>query len=485
MKWTVIVLLLVGCTSGSITHLGADVCGVGDCLDGSSQADGPSEPEGDTADVAPDADFEELADGLDVGPGPEDTFDTLDTADLAPETTPDSSWDIPQEVVESLEPFVGNLTVEHNGELEPWAVVLRLTFTHPGLSADKFIEKTRQTDLDLVSLFGATEPPASTVLLHVGPGCDGGHAHAYMLVHGAGSHAQQSWINPPDLLMAEGHGKTWMDQGHCVLAVTFPHPFGDNFNWAIELAAAIQAMRDGVWLGPEIEDAGIKEFTLVAHSKGGVAAVSWLSALAHGERGLEPPEPGLIGRLVLLGVPLGGSDWSFRHPAFNYPADLLSLAMPSVWDEILEWGIWKDIWDDSIYGGAYTGVLQLTAAWDDVHSLAAWEQDWYTTYYGGTGFVSHSQGISKAMELSGFFMDSFGAHATPVALPVRIASGGNSMISGIAWESTGSSDGLVFRASAETYDSIGQVESAHHFPLANHLDLLHRGTVFDWMNESL
>ncbi len=471
-SWFVFVIL-GACGGGEVFHVDPDVgTGYEDfaILTDAGGTDGLDDPD------AP-------ADGDDGASSPDQTDSTPDAdagasvdllQDLAEDAAPEDG-DLEDDDIGPTAPptFVEGLTVEEVGTEAPWVAVRRLSFTHPGLGADEFIERTRQMDSDVVTFFGDNEPPSGVVLLYEGPGCATA-GHGWLLLHGAGSHADESWIAPPDLL-AQGHGQTLIDEGECVFAVTFPHPFGDCFNQAIELAAAVEAI---------LADGAVAELTLVGHSKGGIAAVAWLSGFADVERSLAPPAPDLIRRLVLLGAPLGGTDFSFRHPAFNYPVELMSLRMPSSWDEILEWGVWKDILDESIYGGAYPGILQITAAWDEVYDLPVWEQDWYTTYYGGQGFVSHSLGIGEAITLGGVFMDGLRQHALPVEVPVRMASGGNPLVNGIPWESSGPSDGLVFKESAENTAVITALEDMHHFPLANHLDLLHRGTVYQWMTES-
>ena len=471
-RWCLPLLLLTACGGGDVFQVDEDIGGYGDYTIF-------SDTEGQRDDAAPDGTEPWDADPRDPDDGiaPEDA----EAPDLAPDgeapdavAPPDAAGpDVPTDVTSVTPTFVTDLAAEDVGDETPWAAVWRLTFTHPGLTADEFIETTRQTDPDVVTFFGDNEPPPGSVLLYEGPGCADAPAHATLLVHGAGSHASESWITPPDLL-GPGHGKTLMDQGTCVWAVTFPHPFGDCFNQAIQVAAATQAIQ---------ARGGAEEITLVAHSKGWIAVVAWLSGFADEARGLAAPAPASIHRLILLGVPLGGTDFNFRHPAFNYSVDLLSLRMPSAWDQILEWGAWKDVLDESVYGGAFPGVLQITAAWDDTYDLSTWESDWYTTYYGGQGFVSHSLGIGEAIALGGAFMADFREHPLPESIPVRVASGGNPSFNGVVWEATGPSDGLVFQASAEDLTVVPGLEDLHHFPLANHLALLHLGTVFEWMTE--
>ncbi len=466
-RWIAVVALVSAACGGEVHHIGdtADVAGY-DFVRG---IPGDAEVDGDG-----DAGFEETLERVE---------------DLATEIEADAGIDVPEDVglgdidsdddgdvsgdavVPGAE-AVADLVVVEEESLAPWDRVLLLSFSHPGLVGEKHVDRTRHFLPVIVGLFdGDDAPPASRVVLHVGPGCDEGPAAAVLLVHGTGSDAQQTWVEPA--LLMGGLAPQLMEGGRCVFAVTFPHRFGDNINQGIQIAAALQEIRTIT---------GLDAVDLVAHSKGGIAALAYVNGFA-ASRGLV--YLGDLNRLVLLGVPMGGMDFSFRHPAFNYPAELYGLHMPSSWDEILEWGVWKDVYDESIYGGAFDGVLQLTRAWDAVYPLSGLEQDWYTTYYGGTGFVSHSPGIGEALTLSGDFMDELREHPTPPDLPVFVASGGNVMINGVPWEVTGPSDGMIFVSSAEDDVMLTDLQETTHFPLANHWDLVSWPGVVGWLEELL
>jgi len=152
---------------------------------------------------------------------------------------------------------------------------------------------------------------------------------------------------------------------------------------------------------------------------------------------------------------------------------------------LLQYGMWKDVLEDSIYGGAFPGVLQLTVAWDEVYSLAMVEQDWYTTYYGGTGFISKSLGIAHAIDLSGNFMENLRKGKTPEQLPCYIVSGGLQSVGGMPWEYTGPSDAMVFEASATDETMLSSVAAKKHMALSNHWDLLSASGVRDWIEEQV
>lgn len=318
--------------------------------------------------------------------------------------------------------------------MDPWAEVRHLVVDHEGLVEEPHTARTHYTDPAIVDAFGAEEPGPGHLLLHVSTGCTKGAKRVAVLVPGAGSDAQTSWASPPPLYT--GLAQRLVDAGVCVYAITFAQPFGDNLNQAIVLAAAVEQAR---------LETGVATVAAIGHSKGGIVAVAYVNGLA-AERGA--PFAGDVDRLILLGTPLGGTDWTFRHPAFNLPTDLWALPMPGSWDQILEWGLWTDASEDSVYGPAFRGIAQMTARWDEAYPLSMLEQDWYTTYEGGWGFVSHSLGIDAAIELGGEFMERLHTHQVPGSVLVSIAAGGNPSAYGVLLENTGPADGLVFIDSA-------------------------------------
>ncbi len=468
--WLALAVWVAACSSsGPVSYVGDDT-GLGD---GGTEvaADVLDEEDETAADLLEDAPTEmtEL-DGADLPDEGTEGPDTLaDTApeDLAAETGGDGG---PEEVVP--EPLFDVELLEAN-EDAPWASVRLYSVDHPALGADKFIEKIAHSDPKLAALFGGqTEPSADRFLLHVGPGCTAAPDRAVFLVHGAGGNADLVFVDPD--LMGKGLAPRLMDEGLCVFAITFPHPFGNNFNQAIQLAAAMEQAR---------LLAGVERLDLVTHSKGGIVALTYAAGFAQKELGVD--YAGDVDRLFLLGVPMAGTDFSFRHPAFNYPVDLYNLTMPSSWDKILEWGVWKDLYNESIYGGAFDGVLQTLAAWDEVYALSVFEQDWYTTYYGGDGFVSHSLGIAKAMEMGGNFMAKLRQHTLPESVGAVVVSGGSALIGGVVWEGTGPSDGLVFEDSAQDKTMLTTVVGEKHFALLNHWDLVAASSAQDWVVQEL
>lgn len=357
-----------------------------------------------------------------------------------------------------------------------WAETERCWLEHRALTPERFIARTRHTDAAIVAGFaGDPEPPPQRFLLHAAPGWEAGGA-AVLLVHGAGSHATQSFVDPDPAGLDPGLAPDLADAGFAVFAVTFPARFGDNWNQGLALAAALQRVR---------EKTGAGRVHVVAHSKGGLALLAYVSDML-ASRGV--PYQGEVGRVVLVGVPLGGMDFSFRHPAFNYSAAVWGLELPSSWDRMLLWGVWEDTWDDSIYGGAYDGLLQALARWDDVHPLSMLEQDWWTTYEGGQGYVSHSLGIDAAIEQGGHFLATLRARSLPDELSVALLVGTSAFVGVTPWETTGPSDSLVFVASAADSAWVegagAQVVGTKQLAV-NHWELVHDDEARDWVRSLL
>lgn len=481
-----VLAVVVGCGSSPVTgEAGADSAGpgytgstqdaaeAGDAHSGLPDApsgglDGQSDAPSGAVDGGPDATPGTDATGADavVDAGADttvgDTGGQGTDAATSGDSASDGSGPAPTYVV----------TLAGSSAFDPWEEVRHVVVDHPGLVDQTHTERTRYTDSRIVDAFGSAEPAPGHLLLHISPGCSGAEpGRVVVLVPGAGSDAQLSWADPPWL--GVGLADTLIADGFCVVALTFSHPFGENLNQAIALAAAVEQVRLLT---------GVPEVSVVGHSKGGVVALAYVSGLAE-ERGA--PFEGDVERLVLLATPIGGTDWSFRHPAFNLPADVWGLPMPGSWDKILEWGLWTDALADSIYGPAFVGVAQLTARWDSVHPLSMVEQDWYTTYEGGWGFVSHSLGIDAAIELGGDFMARLHEHQVPGSIAVSIGAGATPLVSGVALETTGPSDGLVFLQSATQTDLFASPPEVEVLVPLNHWDLVASEAAHAWVHSRL
>ena len=430
----------------AIAALGAACGPVSDLAPAADRSAGPA----DVSFMAPDA----VVDAVDVPdegatPEPAEAADPAAAAEVADAST-DAVAEVPAPV----------------GVAEPgeWASVERYHVGNPGLVDEKFTDRTAHTDPGTVAAFGTDRPPPEEFLLHLAQGWDSGDGAVVLLVHGVGSCANQSFM-APDATSHRSLVRTLTAAGMRVFAITFPHPFGDNLNQAIELAEAIRIVAART---------GVPRISVVAHSKGGLPAEAYVRGLAAQWR---EGWRGDVDRLVFLGVPLGGMDWSFRHPNANWGAELYALPMPTSWDQAVEYGSVKDLTDVSIYGGAYDGLLQAQRKWVGSCPLSMAEQDWYTTYWGGQGFVSHSKGIDAAIAQGGHWLDVLDAMRPPKDVSVAAIAGGSPLVGGVPWETSGPSDGLVFTDSAldvSAWENAGcDVLGTRVFDLANHWELLY------------
>ncbi len=432
--------------------------------DDASRPDAPEPTDAAAPDAPADLPHRPDAPPADAPAGPDGAGDAL-PADLGGDAAPPP-------------PLRLDVEVEETVPIEGWAFVDRCLLRHAALTPETFIAKTRHTDADIIAGFGGDAAPApGRFLLHGAVGQDTPGAPAVLLVHGAGSNATQSFLNPDPLGLEPGLATTLAAAGHAVFAVTFAARYGDNINQGLAVAAALQEVR---------RRTGADSVAIVAHSMGGIAVLTYL---------LDRLQPmgvgylaGEVGHTVLVGVPLGGLDFSFRHPAFNYGSAVWGFEMPSSWDQMLLYGVWQDTYADSIYGGAYTGILQTLRRWDEEYPLSGMEQDWYTTYEGGQGFVSHSLGIDAAIEMGGYFMAELRSATAPAGLSFSVLAGTNPLVGTTMWETSGPSDALVFVASATDtawLEAAGATVSAVVEILENHWELIYAEEAASWIASAL
>lgn len=306
--------------------------------------------------------------------------------------------------------FEGPETWDHAGAVRLWGAVERWDDPDRELfHAETFNAGTAWRDGTyspwIATAFGTSRPPSSTFLLHEGPSAAAASGTPILLLPGAGDNASRAFATlAPALDLA----------GRPVYAVTFAHPHGDVFLQAEVVANAIAAIRART---------GADQVDVVAHSKGGVAAAVYaaseearaLGNAAYAERGTR--YRGDVRRLVLIAVPLGGIDASYRWSGMNLVSlDADAALSPTSWSVYYPGGVaapWLavDLADqDFLPDGRdlFPGQRQLLSRqpaplpgarpWLGVYAL---QQDWFTTYEGGFGFVSWSDGIDAAIEAGG------------------------------------------------------------------------------------
>jgi pimeloyl-ACP methyl ester carboxylesterase len=358
-----------------------------------------------------------------------------------------------------------------------WEKIERLTSTEESFPTERSRPGGRQSDPEIVAAFGTDKPPSRDVLLHYAKGWESGKGTPVLLVHGAILEATQNWIEPHD---KPGLAQALAARGKRVFAVTFAHRHGDNLLQAEQLNNALARVRAVT---------GAKEVDVVAHSKGTVAAralasgvkLSWMRGYA-----------GDIRRMVLVAGPHLGIDYPFRHPAVNYglyPESQDSKRnAPMSWRRMLVMGIWVDTSAQTMDGGCFPGQAQLLARWDNKYPLPKLEQDWYTTYHGGQGFASVSDGIDKAIESGGNFIEKLRKHPLDRGVELAVLAGNKQDLKTVLVEKTGPSDSVVFVDSATYTDDMvrgGAKLVAKDVLPFNHMDLVIAPKAQAWIGDQL
>jgi triacylglycerol lipase len=361
-----------------------------------------------------------------------------------------------------------------------WAKLERLTSTHEKFPVERARPNGRQTDPEIVQAFGTEMPASRDVVLHYMPGWDKGEGTPVLLVHGSILDATSEWIAPHG---KEGLAKTLSEKGFRVFAVTFAHRHGDNLLWAEQIANALDRIKDVT---------GAKQVDVVAHSKGTVAARAYASGVRNGWGQAYGHD---IRRLVLLGGPHLGLDYPFRHPVINlglYPEkkDTIFNA-PMSWTKMIAFGVWVDTGAHSImrgHGDYFPGQSQMLYRWDKTYKLNMLEQDWYTTYHGGRGFISVSEGIDKAIEEGGHFIDRLRQHPLDKGIQLANLAGNKANMKNVLNEKSGPSDGIAFVKSAtHTTDMTkGGAKLLDNTTLElNHMELVYAPKAKAWVVEQL
>lgn len=310
-----------------------------------------------------------------------------------------------------------------------------------------FSPRTKHHDPAIIEAFGTDAPHSGDALLHyAGPVPKGVEKKEtpVLLVHGATKNGN-FWWDPSEDGKNNGLAQKLRAEGHEVYAVTFAHNQDDNFLWAEQIANAVAEIK---------KNTGAEQVDIVAHSKGGVPTRLYVSDVRR--EGVEAtPYQDDVRRVVLVGTPNGGIDFSFRHPSANYAllaaSDSHKLNAPVSWDRAILYGLPQDV-SDRGFGKSgpdyFPGQRQLLADLSKDHPLSPLEQDWYTTYHGGQGFVSYSKGIHHYIEEGENVIERLQQNPIPKSIEVAVVAGDAANIPGIVNEYTGPSDGLLFVSSA-------------------------------------
>ncbi|MEB3300194.1 MAG: hypothetical protein VKO21_12005 [Candidatus Sericytochromatia bacterium] len=361
-----------------------------------------------------------------------------------------------------------------------WAFIERMEHLSRHFPDEASRPAGRQREPEIVKAFGTVRPASRTVLLHAMPGWNRTGEVPILLVHGAIADAESAWVAP--------HGKEglapWLAaRGRAVFAVTFAHRHGDNLLQAEHLAGVTARIR---------ELTGAPRVDVVAHSKGVAAARAWASGLSlpWGRR-----YAGDIRKLVFLGGPLLGIDYTFRHPSVHFglvpELDQPLRNAPTAWERMMVYGFWRDIGVQSFMtdrGNFFPGQSQLLYRWDRRYPLSPLEPDVHATYHGGKGLISESRGIEAAIAAGGHFIDRLRRHPLPRGLDVAVAAGERATMTTVLNEKDGPSDGVVFVESATHTEDLlagGAQLVAKDVLSVNHMELLYHPSARTWLADVL
>lgn len=348
-----------------------------------------------------------------------------------------------------------------------WQQVELWNDTYAGWPAQQYPGDSRDDQTgQRLTFFGAAEPSGSEFLLYYARGWNTGtHAVPVLLVMGANDNVDREYADPnlagSGTCGAYSCPSTGLMQylsgaGYEVFAVDFANPQGDNFQWAQSIADAIEVIR---------QRTGAAQVDLLAWSKGAFAARMYVASVTQSWGRSYQQD---VRKLILLGGPNGGLDYTFAHGAEGdpliYPECGGTLNGPSPHTDYTCYGQYVYHPELSIYdsGGydVYAGQRQMLARWDGVYGVDETQQDWYTTYFGGQGYVSSGYGIQYAID-QGSLVSTLQSQPIPTSVSTYLLCGGDPDIPYFYNENRGPSDGVVFEQSClDTTGIPGPVQTA-------------------------
>lgn len=364
---------------------------------------------------------------------------------------------------------------------QTWAWTELLHDPDPNFVQRNFHPRQVQRNPEVVAAFGTGTPHSGNVLLHYAGDPPAGvprHETPVLLVHGASKDGNY-WWDPKEDGSEHGLPQFLRDQGYQVYAVTFAHNHDDNFQQAEQVANAVDRLKGLT---------GQSQVDLVAHSKGCLPARMYTSDV---RQPWMTPFREDVRRLVLIGGPNGGIDYSFRHPVANFAlygdSDNPRLNAPISWERMMAWGSMKDT-SDVGFGSAgpdyWPGQRQMLGRWDGQYRLSLSEPDFYTTYHGGRGFVSLSKGIDHYIAEGGNLIQRLAEKPVDPSVQVAVLAGNRPNVPGILNETTGPSDGLVFVQSALQLPDEVQVTAQKVMPL-HHKAITSETSAHRWVADVL
>lgn len=352
-----------------------------------------------------------------------------------------------------------------------WTWTERLQGKQSCFYPEPFISKTMWKDADVIRYFQSSTPHSEYVLLHYAEPIEPlNFQRPIVLIHGAGHHGRKAWGD-----RKRGLVHTLNRSGRHVFALTFAHPHGDNLLQAVQLRNAIQRIKELM---------GTEKVDLIAHSKGGIVAWTYMGNLGSSCGAAYDDD---ISRCFLLGSPNHGLDYPFRHVFPNWMVQSLGISAPIAYDSMYYLGHFIDTTRYSIYkeGGAFPGSSQLLYRWSDRYPVHTASQ---RIYEGGQDLFYHSRGIDSAIHEGGEYMKYLMNSPIDPGIEVHILAGNSPFIYGVCTEWDGESDGLVFVESVLSTRNLvrdkQQVCRTNVLSL-NHLQLLSHPAAHHWLLDGL
>lgn len=356
-----------------------------------------------------------------------------------------------------------------------WNKVERWYDSNPGFITAQYPSDGRpdQTGQRLTQ-FGAAKPAAGRFLLSYAPNWSTNPKTVpVLLVPGAYETADFAYANPSispigcgaSACPTTGLMQSLQSAGYRVFAITFPQIVGNNYNHAEQIRDAINIIKTNTG-APQVDVVAWSMGTLSARMYAASVKQSWGDAYNSDVR-----------KLVLIGGPNNGWDYTFRHgtwPAISTYSECGGSTIggtAAIWQNCF--GILYSHPELTAYvtsnGDFFPGIRQMLKRWDGTYPLNLANPDAYTTYNGGTGYYGQSYGINYAIS-QGSLITPMRASTVPAAISTYLLCGSNPNIPSWNNEVDGPSDGTILLASCSDTGAIGSVAGNVTLDL-NHIKL--------------
>ncbi|QSQ08046.1 hypothetical protein H0A61_00366 [Koleobacter methoxysyntrophicus] len=365
------------------------------------------------------------------------------------------------EMINGQEPIV-KFSLPRNNKVRNW---------FPG---DIYVEDGQSSSYEDYN-FGSYGHLASNkyFLLGYGPGWQNAtKPYPVLLVHGARDDMNRAWAHPwdhqtPSTIENPGLMQYLSERGYAVFAISFAHTHGNNLIQAQLLADAIEVIKSKT---------GASKVDIVAHSKGNLAAISYMSSLNQEwtDTTWMTDYRGDVRKYIAVASPFKGIDTMFRYYTANLTVIEDNLNSPvAFWEAYIYYAYrYYKRWDMShtYKDNFFQGQTQLLHNWveDPEHPIDFNAESWtagdlnetmYKLYYGGQSLYITSEGIDNVIAnpngntgTSNFIAKMNGKGLDP-GVDLYVLYGTNQVWDYTWWgypigEKADASDGLLFVASA-------------------------------------